>query len=184
MAKPSTLIYPEVTIPSEAFHTNPVPSNIAVRLESTIGVIGTGLLDAIPQEEIEKQYASEAAYFKSAGMDISEHLNPKFWDAAGEKMAAGAYYSTWGTDGQFADGGEAKTGVYQGHQAIHLCPDTCLSAGRSWRQCHLEHHQCEPSRPAPSSTLQKHGQRRCRKTREVIAKIKANPQSPYYADGI
>lgn len=97
-----------MTIPSDAFHTNPVPSNIAVRLESTIGVIGTGLLDAIPQEEIEKQYASEAAYFKSAGMNVSEYLNPKFWDAAGEKMANGAYYSTWGTDGQFADGGEGK----------------------------------------------------------------------------
>ena len=84
-----------------------------MRLESTIGVIGTGLLDAIPQEEIEKQYASEAAYFKSAGMNVSEYLNPKFWDAAGEQMAAGAYYSTWGTDGQFADGGEGKTGVYK-----------------------------------------------------------------------
>ena len=38
------LTYPEVNIPKEAFNTYPQPDNIAVRLESTIGVIGTGLL--------------------------------------------------------------------------------------------------------------------------------------------
>ena len=52
------LIYPEVTIPESAFNTNPKPTNYAVRLESTIGVIGTGLIDAIPQDSIIAQYKS------------------------------------------------------------------------------------------------------------------------------
>lgn len=42
------LIDPEITIPQSAFNTDPVPSNYAVRLESTIGIGGTGLIDAIP----------------------------------------------------------------------------------------------------------------------------------------
>jgi CxxC motif-containing protein (DUF1111 family) len=49
------LIYPEVTIPQTAFNTNPLPSDYEVRLESTIGIYGTGLLDAIDDEEIEKE---------------------------------------------------------------------------------------------------------------------------------
>ena len=41
------LIYPEVKIPVTAFNTNPKPKDYAVRLESTIGIYGTALLDAI-----------------------------------------------------------------------------------------------------------------------------------------
>lgn len=53
------LIYPEVTIPEEAFNTSPTPYQtgaVAIRLESTIGIIGSGLLDAIPQDSIRDQY--------------------------------------------------------------------------------------------------------------------------------
>ena len=52
------LIFPEVTIPESAFNTDPKPTNYAVRLESTIGVIGTGLIDAIPQDSIIAQISS------------------------------------------------------------------------------------------------------------------------------
>ena len=38
------LIYPEVTIPQTAFNTTPQPSDFEVRLESTIGIIGTLLV--------------------------------------------------------------------------------------------------------------------------------------------
>jgi hypothetical protein len=81
------LIYPEVTIPTTAFNTKPQPSNIAVRLESTIGVIGTGLIDAIPQDSIIAQYENEAAHAK---------LNPAFWNGGFQK---GGYYKNdpqWG----------------------------------------------------------------------------------------
>lgn len=56
------LIYPEVTIPQHAFNTNPRPTNYDVRLESTIGVYGTGLLDALTDEDIEAQWRAEAPY--------------------------------------------------------------------------------------------------------------------------
>ena len=49
------LIYPEVTIPESAFYVpiqsggKDIPhSQVGVRLETTIGIYGTGLLDAIP----------------------------------------------------------------------------------------------------------------------------------------
>ena len=52
------LIYPELSIDREAFNTNPTPwetgnGAVAFRLESTIGIIGSGLLDAIPDDSIE-----------------------------------------------------------------------------------------------------------------------------------
>ena len=79
-----SLIYPEVRIPQTAFNTTPKPTNYEVRLESTIGLYGTGLLDAIDDEEIEKQWAAEAPYVE---------LNPAMWDKAANKFLASAYYS-------------------------------------------------------------------------------------------
>ena len=79
-----SLIYPEVTIPVTAFNTNPKPSNYEVRLESTIGIYGTGLLDALDDEEIEKQWAAEAPYVE---------LNPAMWDKEANTFKASAYYS-------------------------------------------------------------------------------------------
>ena len=48
------LIYPEVTIPEDAFYaplTSPY-SQLGFRLETTIGIYGTGLLDAIPDDSL------------------------------------------------------------------------------------------------------------------------------------
>lgn len=76
------LIYPVVTIPYSA-HYAPVTvsrngetvtltedeynSDIDVRLEVTIGIYGSGLLDAIPDDSLKVQYAKEEA----AGVDIN-----------------------------------------------------------------------------------------------------------------
>ena len=79
-----SLIYPEVHIPLSAFNTSPKPSEYDVRLESTIGVYGTALLDAIDDEEIEKQWAAEGKYVE---------LNPAMWDKAANTFKASAYYS-------------------------------------------------------------------------------------------
>ncbi len=57
-----SLIYPEVRIPQSAFNTNPKPTDYDVRLESTIGIYGTALLDAIDDKDIEKQWAAEGKY--------------------------------------------------------------------------------------------------------------------------
>lgn len=55
------LIYPEVTIDPDYIHTDPKPTNYAVRLESTIGIYGSGLIDAIPDDSLLVQYRKEAA---------------------------------------------------------------------------------------------------------------------------
>lgn len=66
-----SLIYPEVSITPESFYS-PImvmrdgkdvqvdASDIGVKLESTIGIYGTGLLDAIPEDSIIAQYQREA----------------------------------------------------------------------------------------------------------------------------
>ena len=79
-----SLIYPEVTIPQSAFNTSPKPENYEVRLESTIGIYGTGLLDALDDEDIEAQWRSEAKYVE---------LNPAMWDKDANTFKASAYYS-------------------------------------------------------------------------------------------
>lgn len=84
------LIYPEVTIPETAFHTDPIPNNYEVRLESTIGIYGTGLLDAIDPDEMKQVYQEQAA--KGA------KLNPAIWDTAANDWAASAWYTL--ADGQ------------------------------------------------------------------------------------
>ena len=90
-----SLIYPEVTIPYTAFYapvvvnrggTNiEIPAdqydeNIGVKLESTIGIYGTGLIDAIPDEEITAQWKAESDYFNSIGR--TDALNPGYWSQA------------------------------------------------------------------------------------------------------
>ena len=79
-----SLIYPEVRIPQSAFNTNPKPTDYDVRLESTIGIYGSALLDAIDDEEIEKQWAAEGKYVE---------LNPAMWDKETNTFKASAYYS-------------------------------------------------------------------------------------------
>ncbi len=79
-----SLIYPEVTIPQTAFNTNPLPVNYEVRLENTIGIYGTGLLDAIDQDDMKRQYEEEAKYVT---------LNPAMWDKESNDWATSAWYS-------------------------------------------------------------------------------------------
>ena len=79
-----SLIYPVVTIPQTAFNTNPKPTEYDVRLESTIGVYGTGLLDALDDEDIEAQWRAEAPYVD---------LNPAMWDKETNAFKTSAYYT-------------------------------------------------------------------------------------------
>lgn len=87
------LIYPEVTIPQSAFNVSPLPDNYEVRLEGTIGIYGTGLLDAISDEAMEAVYREQADYYRSQGKNVADYLNPAMWDAANNCFAASAYYS-------------------------------------------------------------------------------------------
>ena len=68
-----SLIYPEVNIPADAYYVplevgtgenkKEVPyANVKVRLEATIGIYGTGLLDAIPDDSLKAQYAKAESH--------------------------------------------------------------------------------------------------------------------------
>ena len=54
-----SLIYPEVTIDREALLFDDIPGNYQVSIEGTIGIFGTGLLDAIPDDSIWAQHDIE-----------------------------------------------------------------------------------------------------------------------------
>jgi len=71
------LTYPEINIPEDAYYVpliganGEVPySNVRVRVETTIGVYGTGLLDAITDEDLKAQYALE----ENAGARINPSI--------------------------------------------------------------------------------------------------------------
>ncbi|MFT3737755.1 MAG: di-heme oxidoredictase family protein [Breznakibacter sp.] len=65
-----SLIYPEVTIDPAYINTDPKPTNYTVRLEATIGIYGTGLLDAIPDDSIIAEYNKQ----KALGMTLNDAL--------------------------------------------------------------------------------------------------------------
>ncbi len=100
-----SLIYPEVTIPESAFYVPIVSQNgvipieqVGVRLESTIGVYGTGLIEAIDNDDLLAQYVYEDELglplnpdFYSNGSWVYMYENPK----DGEKYAGRFNYSVW-----------------------------------------------------------------------------------------
>lgn len=111
-----SLQYPELIIAKSAFNTDPNPYDTAdekgltmgFRLESTIGVIGSGLIDAIPEDAIREQYRAEAPYVE---------LNPAFWDKGANDFAASAYYANWQAGeygaGILADGTHVARGEFK-----------------------------------------------------------------------
>ena len=76
------LQYPEVNMPADAIYVvnrgYQLPGDYAVKLESTIGVYGTGLLDAIDESDILAQYRKE-----EADGYMTNGFNPAFY-AGGE----------------------------------------------------------------------------------------------------
>lgn len=91
------LTYPDVIIPASAYYAPIIvkrngedveisaaeyDANIGIRLESTIGIYGTGLLDAISDEDITKQWQAESPYVT---------LNPAMWDQGANTWKS--YYS-------------------------------------------------------------------------------------------
>ena len=186
------LIYPEITIPQSAFRTDPVPSNYAVRLESTIGIGGTGLIDAIPSEDIVAQYKSEASYFKKEGKDVSEYINPSMFDANTMEMTAGAYYTSFGRDSKYATGGVHADGTAfdpnttDGNKKLIKRFTYALTRGSLqdgpganaiWNITNVT----RKDRPCLYTTTP--WAKAMSENADVIAAIKKDPTSPYYADG-
>ena len=158
------LIYPELFIPERAFNTDPTPYQtgnkaVAFRLESTIGITGTGLIDAIPDDSIKAQYASEAAH----GAD----LNPAMWDKDANDWAATAMYTA--------------NGVNRIKKFTYACTRGSLQDGAGANAIWNITNVSRSDRPYLYTTNA--WAKKMSETPEVIAAIKSNPASPYYADG-
>ncbi len=153
------LIYPELSIDQAAFNTDPKPTNLAFRLESTIGLYGTGLLDAIPEDSLKAQYMKTAKYVE---------LNPQIWDNDKNDWAASAWYT-------LADGTKKiKRFTYA---LTRASLQDGAGANAVWNIPNVS----RSDRPKLYTTTA--WATAMSKNKEVIAKIKANPKSPYYADG-
>lgn len=156
------LIYPELYIPESAFNTDPTPyatGPVAFRLESTIGIIGTGLIDAIPDDSIKAQYAQEARFGVA--------LNPAMWDKETNDWASTALYTA--------------NGVNRIKKFTYACTRGSLQDGAGANAVWNITNVSRSDRPYLYSTNA--WAKKMSETPSVITAIKANPASPYYADG-
>ena len=144
---------------------------MAFRLESTIGIIGSGLLDAIPQDSIREQYRYEAAH--------RAELNPAFWDKDKNDFAATAWYTL--ADGQFADGTPAPAGTQLLKRFTYAMTRASLQDGAGANAIWNITNVSRSDRPKLYTTAA--WAKAMSENAQVIAAIKADPTSPYYADG-
>jgi len=182
------LIYPELYIPESAFNTVPTPyesarqkgTTVAFRLESTIGIPGTGLIDAIPQEDIRAQYAQEARFVE---------LNSSFWDAGAGDFAPGAYYHNWAAGkngaGYDADGNYYERDAYMDGKLLkkftYAMTRGTLQDGAGANAIWNITNVSRPDRPFLYTTVA--WATAMSRNPEVIAAIRAEgAQSPYYVD--
>lgn len=182
------LIYPEVNIPESAFNTSPTPyetaraqgNQVGFRLESTIGIPGSGLIDAIPQEAIKEQYAAEAPYVE---------LNSAFWDKAAGDFAAGAYYHNWQAGangaGYDANGKYYERDTYMDGKLLkkftYAMTRGTLQDGAGANAIWNITNVTRPDRPFLYTTLA--WAKAMSENKSVIAAIKAEgASSPYYVD--
>lgn len=179
------LIYPDIRIPRSAFHTSPTPyetGDVAVRLESTIGVIGTGLIDAIPQDSIKAQYAREAAWFKSQRLDVTEYINPNYWNAETSDWGPLALYSNWGAAGHqggvLADGTQTDTSYKLVKRFTYALTRASLQDGAGANAIWNITNVSRPDRPYLYTT--KAWAKAMSEDPEVIAAIQADPNSIYH----
>lgn len=77
-----SLHYPTATIPQDAFNELPRPENYAVRLLVSCNFQGLGLIDAISNEDLQKQYEEEGQFAE---------LNPEFFDNTTKKLKDDAW---------------------------------------------------------------------------------------------
>ncbi len=180
-----SLQYPELSIAREAFNTDPNPYDIAekqgktlgFRLESTIGVIGSGLIDAIPEEAIREQYRAEAPYVE---------LNPAFWDKGANDFAASAFYGNWQPgsygDGYLADGTFVKRGEYKPVKRFtYAMTRGSLQDGAGANAIWNITNVSRPDRPFLYTTVA--WAKKMSQTKSVIDAIRAEgAASPYFVD--
>ncbi len=203
------LQYPTLYIPESAFNTDPTPygnlpytsggvtyNNVGFRLESTIGVIGVGLIDALDQDAIREQYRSEAAALQAAGLYDDHGLNPSFWDVSANDFASSAYYHNWANGATLADGKNIGSGydaegnfydrdAYMDGKLVkkftYAMTRGSLQDGAGANAIWNITNVSRPDRPFLYTTNA--WAKAMSENADVIASIKADPSSPYYADG-
>ena len=159
------LIYPEVTIDLDAFHTDPKPSNYEVRLESTIGIYGTGLIDAITEDDLKAQYQAEAR--------LGLPLNPAMWDSVANDWAATAWYS-----GYPANATDRRPRIKRYTYALSRATlQDGPGANAIWNITNVS----RSDRPKLYTTDA--WAKAMSENENVLTAIAADPESPYYADG-
>lgn len=86
------LRYPEVSMPADAVYgfTQLDLGNYEVRLENTIGIYGTGLTDAIPDDSITAQWAREEEAYRNGYL---KHWKSTWFEGGAWKAENGAYYT-------------------------------------------------------------------------------------------
>ena len=153
--------------------------------EVTIGVIGTGLIDAIPQDSIRAQYASTANWYKSQGVDVTEYVNPAYWNATTNDWGTSALYYAWGQPGlrggQLADGTKTDDNYKLVKRFTYALTRASLQDGPGANAIWNITNVSRPDRPFLYTTDA--WAQNMSDDPEVIAAIKADPTSPYYADG-
>jgi len=180
-----SLQYPEISITRESFNTDPNPYDTAeqkgktlgFRLESTIGVIGVGLVDAISEQSIREQYRAEAPYVE---------LNPSFWDKDANDFAATAYYGNWqkgsNGDGYLADGTFVARGDFKPIKRFtYAMTRGTLQDGAGANAIWNITNVSRPDRPFLYTTVA--WAKKMSETKSVIDQIRAEgTASPYYVD--
>ena len=179
------LQYPDLVITREAFNTDPNPYDTAAekgltvgfRLESTIGVIGSGLIDAIDADDIREQYRAEAPYVE---------LNPAFWNKEANDFAESAFYGNWQPgsfgDGILADGTKVARGEFKPVKRFtYAMTRGSLQDGAGANAIWNITNVSRPDRPFLYTTAA--WAKKMSETPSVIAAIKAEGEaSPYYVD--
>lgn len=174
-----SLSYPEVTIPADAYYSpvtvkrdgkmvvipsDQVASEIGVRLESTIGIYGTGLTDAIPDDSITAEWKRQSAYFNSVGK--TNALNPAYWDQNTNEWVS--YYVN--------NAGDKKKYVRRYTYAMSRGPILdAAGANAIWNITNVT----RPDRPKLYTTNA--WAAAMAEDKEVIEKIKNDPTSPFWA---
>ena len=141
--------------------------------------MGTGLLDAITEDDLKAQYASTANYYKNIAKvaDVKEYVNPKFWNADANDFATGAWYTATIGTGKTVDGQEGKKMVKRFTYALTRATlQDGPGANAIWNITNVT----RPDRPKLYTTNA--WAKAMAEDNEVIEKIKKDPTSPFWAD--
>ena len=111
-------------------------------------------------------------------MDVAEYVNPSYWDAAANDFAAGAWYTTFGSAGRMADGSPGASRMVK--RFTYALTRATLQDGPGANAVWNITNVSRPDRPKLYTTDA--WAKAMSENPDVLAAIKQDPASPYYAD--